>query len=90
MCFSLKESFFKAVFPRVGHYFDFHAVSILDIDMVQKTIRFRLNQYLSPEFCQGLVLTGFFAAYRKYHSDYGGITKNSKSYHLSTLVVIIK
>lgn len=43
LLFSLKESFFKAAYPTVGHYFDFDAVTVSRIDVQAQSITFRLN-----------------------------------------------
>jgi len=43
LLFSLKESFFKAAYPMVGHYFDFDAVTVSHIDTRTQTIAFQLN-----------------------------------------------
>ena len=54
LVFSAKESFFKAVFPQVKHYFDFGAVEFIGIDMPARIITMRcvehLNARLQPGF----------------------------------------
>lgn len=60
LCFSLKESFFKAAFPLIGYYFDFHVVSIIGIDNMKNTIRFRLNQDLSKALPQDSEYTAYY------------------------------
>lgn len=58
--FSLKESFFKAVYPALGFYFDFDAVSIVDVDLNNKNLIFKVNYSLSDKFCEGKVFKGDF------------------------------
>ena len=53
IAFSAKESFFKAVFHEVGHYFDFSAVHICDLDLVNKTIELIVQQKLSLRIKEG-------------------------------------
>lgn len=49
--FSAKESFFKAAYSHVGHYFDFHAVKAIAISKTE--IQFQVQQPLCPEFFPG-------------------------------------
>lgn len=58
--FSIKESFFKAVYPSVRLYFDFHAVSISHIDWTSGSITFTLNQQLGVQFMRGSIFSGRF------------------------------
>ncbi len=51
--FSAKESFFKAVFSEVRHYFDFNAISIYNIDPEKKLLQFVINETLSQRFQVG-------------------------------------
>jgi 4'-phosphopantetheinyl transferase EntD len=53
LAFSVKESFFKASCGVVGRYFDFDAVTLLELDPVCKTIVLRVNQDLCPQFERG-------------------------------------
>jgi len=58
IAFSIKESFFKFAYPRVGRYFDFDAVSLLEIDRESATVLLQINQRLHESLPQGLLLTG--------------------------------
>ncbi len=58
LVFSVKESFFKAAFPQVKAYFDFDAVSVREIDLAHRTIRFDCEQDLSEQLRRG---QGFLA-----------------------------
>ena len=60
IAFSLKESFFKAAYPTVEKYFDFHAISINEIDWTEQTISFVLNETLHENFKEGKFLKGNF------------------------------
>lgn len=63
ICFSLKESFFKAAYPRVQKYFDFSAVTVIDIewsDELQGSVHFELNDNLCDEYRRGMLFTGKF------------------------------
>lgn len=61
LLFSLKESFFKAAYPTVGHYFDFDAISVFHIDVTAQAISFRLNISLHDHLLEN---TCFHAHYR--------------------------
>jgi enterobactin synthetase component D len=56
LAFSAKESFFKAVYPRVGHYFDFDCVQLTGVDLEMGNLTFKVTSQLSaalgayPEF----------------------------------------
>jgi 4'-phosphopantetheinyl transferase EntD len=60
LAFSVKESFFKASCGVVGRYFDFDAVTLLELDPVRKTIVLRVNQDLSPQFQPGRLVQAAF------------------------------
>jgi len=45
--FSAKESLFKALYPRVRRYFDFHAARVIRIDLAQGLIVMELTQDLA-------------------------------------------
>ena len=70
--FSVKESFFKALFPLVNTYFGFEAVRILSIDTSKKTVRIVVTQEITKiikldrvfeayyfDDCEGRVMTLF-------------------------------
>ncbi len=61
LIYSIKESFFKAAFPLVQHYFDFDAISLLEIDIHQGVCCFRINVSLHPVLPQGKRLRGQFS-----------------------------
>jgi len=44
--FSAKETLFKALYPRVGFYFDFNAALVTDIDFSKRTIAVELTREL--------------------------------------------
>ncbi|WP_075185097.1 4'-phosphopantetheinyl transferase family protein [Teredinibacter haidensis] len=63
ICFSIKESLFKAAYPRVQKCFDFSAVSVTRIawsDDSQGSVNFELNDNLCDEYQCGMLLTGKF------------------------------
>jgi enterobactin synthetase component D len=60
LAFSLKESFFKAAYPTVEKYFDFHAVSITELNWSEQTISFSLNETLHEKFVSGMSFKGQF------------------------------
>ena len=51
--FSAKESFYKAVYGDVGHFFDFQAISIAAIDAAAGALRFTVRQHLSANWPAG-------------------------------------
>ena len=53
--FSVKESFFKAVFNQVGEFFDFDAIKIIDIDLKRQLVTFRVQRQLCSQFQPGVV-----------------------------------
>lgn len=53
IAFSAKESFFKGVFPAVGHYFDFSAVQVSHIDVASGRLDLTLMEELCPELPEG-------------------------------------
>jgi enterobactin synthetase component D len=46
--FSAKESLFKALYPRVGAYFDFHAARVIALDWAKQQLVLELIQDLGP------------------------------------------
>lgn len=60
LIFSIKESFFKAVYPLVKKYFYFDAITILNIDLQTGEIQFRINDTLHPSLFTGKICTGYF------------------------------
>lgn len=60
MAFSLKEAFFKAAYPSVGRYFDFNAVSIVNVNHIEKKVLLKLNQALNDFLPKGMVVEGVY------------------------------
>jgi enterobactin synthetase component D len=60
LVFSAKESFFKAAFPHVGRYFDFHAVRIVRIDHAARRFDLQVVEPLAPGLLPGHIVTGSF------------------------------
>ena len=60
ICFSVKESFFKAVYPSVGRYFGFDVVSVRSIDIGKQHILLQLNETLTENLNAG---DYFYASY---------------------------
>lgn len=79
--FSIKESFYKAAFPLVNAFFDFDAVTVLNINNTNRTVSFQLNYSLHKCLQKGKVFTG------EYHLL--AASKPEKS-RIITLVSIIK
>ena len=46
--FSAKETVFKALYPRVGFYFDFNAALVTELDFSQGTVALELTRDLGP------------------------------------------
>ena len=81
LIYSTKESFFKAAFPLVRHYFDFDAISLLEIDFRKGACRFRINTSLHPLLRQGSCIQGQFGFPRV-----PGVATDN----IATLVVLIR
>lgn len=60
LTFSLKESFFKAIFKFVGFYFDFQTVRVTDLNNEQGTAKLIIATTLSDSFQKGNSYDGFF------------------------------
>jgi len=58
--FSVKESFFKAVYPLVKRYFDFDAIEVMLIDFESEIIEFRVVKPPSNEFKVNSTFKGYF------------------------------
>ncbi|PHM74419.1 4'-phosphopantetheinyl transferase family protein [Xenorhabdus kozodoii] len=61
LMFSIKESLFKALYPHVKCFFDFHAAEITSINCKDYAISIKLLQTLSDEFRAGSQFHGNFA-----------------------------
>ncbi|KQQ35963.1 hypothetical protein ASF61_07015 [Duganella sp. Leaf126] len=57
LVFSAKESFFKASFALVGHYFDFDAVTLTEIDTSQRCLTLVVRQALCARIPPRTVVT---------------------------------
>lgn len=60
LMFSVKESFFKAAFPEVGHYFDFSCVSVVAIDQGDQCIYLHVNETLSRHLTKGVTVKAHY------------------------------
>lgn len=60
LVFSAKESFFKAAFHEVGHFFDFDAVRIEQICLDTRALTLVIQQSLSLRLAAGTAVTVFF------------------------------
>ncbi|WP_168194941.1 4'-phosphopantetheinyl transferase family protein [Chromobacterium phragmitis] len=60
LAFSAKESLFKALYPRVGGYFDFDAAEMADVDWVAGRFLIRLRKTLAPGLEAGRAFEGGF------------------------------
>ncbi len=60
LVFSVKESLFKALYPTVGHYFDFDSVEVLDISIKKKTVNLVITKRLNSLYPVGRRISGFF------------------------------
>lgn len=56
LVFSAKEAFFKAAFSQVGHYFDFSAIRLLDVDFTARHLTISVQEALSPTLVPGRVV----------------------------------
>jgi enterobactin synthetase component D len=61
LAFSAKESLFKAIYPKVGHYFDFDCAKWIDADYTVGTFWLRIANTLSPSVVEGNIYRGHFA-----------------------------
>jgi len=66
LTFSAKESLFKALYPRVGRYFDFSAAQIIDICCNTNKFTIILLEDLTGEIIAGMTLTGYFSFDKTY------------------------
>ena len=60
LIFSAKESLFKALYPEVGHYFDFDVAQIKTIDYQTGKFSLQLVQALGPTLPVGTCFDGIF------------------------------
>ena len=60
LVFSAKESLFKALYPKVGFYFDFTAAEMTHMSISDRTFELTLLQNLSPQLLTGSRFKGHF------------------------------
>lgn len=60
LAFSAKESLFKALYPHVGFYFEFHAAEICEIEIKTHTFLMRLTQDINNFLVKNMVFKGHF------------------------------
>jgi enterobactin synthetase component D len=60
LAFSAKESLFKALYPKLGFYFDFTAAEMTYISISDRTFELTLLQNLSPQLLTGSRFKGHF------------------------------
>ncbi|WP_332853571.1 4'-phosphopantetheinyl transferase family protein [Duganella sp. S19_KUP01_CR8] len=58
LCFSLKESIFKALYPQVGRYFGFEAAELVSLDPAAGSWSARLTAPLTARLPAGFPLSG--------------------------------
>lgn len=58
LCFSLKESIFKALYPQVGRYFGFEAAELVSLDPAAGDWSARLTEPLTARLAAGFPLSG--------------------------------
>jgi len=61
LVFSMKESVFKALYPLVGRYFDFHAAEIQKINFSDNSVQILLLESLNSHLPKGKILNGYFS-----------------------------
>jgi enterobactin synthetase component D len=61
--FSAKESLFKAIYPKVGIFFDFTAAEVTNICLKSKTFKITILDNLNQEFNSGLEIIGYFTLF---------------------------
>ncbi|WHP78925.1 4'-phosphopantetheinyl transferase family protein [Edwardsiella anguillarum] len=62
LIFSAKESLFKALYPEVNRWFDFHDAQLTAIDWRQQTFQLTLLTPLAPDYPAGRCFLGQFQA----------------------------
>ncbi|MEO3738496.1 4'-phosphopantetheinyl transferase family protein [Shewanella baltica] len=61
--FSAKESLFKAIYPKVGIFFDFIAAEVTNVCLKSKTFKITILDNLNQEFNSGVEITGYFTLF---------------------------
>ena len=60
LAFSLKESLYKALYPRLRQFMDFHSAEVIELDGETGQARLRLTRSFSTEFPAGRQFSGYF------------------------------
>lgn len=60
LIFSVKESFYKAAYPRVQRFFDFNAVNVTAFSFEERKITFKLTENLCDNLQVGREVNGYF------------------------------
>lgn len=58
--FSAKESLFKALYPKVGYYFDFSAATMTSFSRDKQRFEFILNYSLNTKLTKGCCFKGWY------------------------------
>ncbi|WP_347368959.1 4'-phosphopantetheinyl transferase family protein [Vibrio vulnificus] len=58
--FSAKESLYKALYPKVGHFFGFDTAIISNLDLLNNSITLQLTQPLAENLPKGAQFDGYF------------------------------
>lgn len=70
LCFSAKESLYKALYPLLGISMDFSEAEVLDIDILQKTFSMAVLNEAYSHFFSGNVFSGNFILFSDYVFTY--------------------
>ncbi len=60
LAFSLKESLFKALYPVLRQFIDFHAAELIDVDITAGRATLALRHSLGEKFPAGRLFSGYF------------------------------
>ncbi|MCE0556898.1 MULTISPECIES: 4'-phosphopantetheinyl transferase superfamily protein [unclassified Motilimonas] len=60
IAFSSKEAMFKALYPKVGYYFDFSVAEIIKIDLLENLLFIQLIETLSRDYKKGDIFKCYF------------------------------
>lgn len=58
VAFSMKESLYKALYPQVQKFFDFHSAEVVSFSTEQRQISLKLTKTLSELYQEGDIFTG--------------------------------
>lgn len=61
LAFSSKECLYKALFPRVGRFFDFHCAKLCAVDEVENRFTLMLTTDLAVGFARGELIAGRYS-----------------------------